>query len=375
MAVYVTNTSELTSIANAIRTKGGTSANLEYPNEFISAINAISTGSAIVITDEANATGITAVVTGDTSGNSGNNNGTMTIVTGTFTGDGTKTVQIPCNFEPREIYIEGDLEEDISLRGLEYFLLIKDNSYIILSDTSTSQSTTTLYNGNLNISGFNETNTSEAHASYSNNILTVSSVSGTGGQFASGITYNYKLVGFTQPTSHEIYLEFSDNTNTTIPVYYNDTAINTMITSYTPTTYNGKTVNLAQLDNVTWYERPTGTWQTLYNDTVGFYEDNDGTATYSYCWIEELGSIEITANSNWRVTLDNTEYLCTPIFDANVMSGTYVLGNPKYSQGTDNNSNIPFSLFQTPWGAWSGSIDGPNVDSTHTLKIERFVVT
>lgn len=42
--VYKTTESELTSIANAIRTKGGTSASLEYPTGFVSAINDISTG-------------------------------------------------------------------------------------------------------------------------------------------------------------------------------------------------------------------------------------------------------------------------------------------------------------------------------------------
>ena len=47
MADYLTTTSELTSIANAIRTKGGTSAQLTYPNEFISAINAIEIGIAV----------------------------------------------------------------------------------------------------------------------------------------------------------------------------------------------------------------------------------------------------------------------------------------------------------------------------------------
>lgn len=36
--------SDLTSVANAIRTKGGTSAQLAFPNEFVSAINAIPTG-------------------------------------------------------------------------------------------------------------------------------------------------------------------------------------------------------------------------------------------------------------------------------------------------------------------------------------------
>ena len=42
--VYLTNGTELTSIADAIRTKGGTSASLEYPDGFVTAINAISTG-------------------------------------------------------------------------------------------------------------------------------------------------------------------------------------------------------------------------------------------------------------------------------------------------------------------------------------------
>ena len=44
MADYITNTTELTSIANAIRTKGGTSASLTYPTGFVAAINAIPTG-------------------------------------------------------------------------------------------------------------------------------------------------------------------------------------------------------------------------------------------------------------------------------------------------------------------------------------------
>lgn len=44
MANYITNTAELTSIANAIRTKGGTAASLTYPTGFVSAINAIPSG-------------------------------------------------------------------------------------------------------------------------------------------------------------------------------------------------------------------------------------------------------------------------------------------------------------------------------------------
>ncbi len=44
MADYLTTDTELTSIANAIRTKGGTSASLEFPADFISAIEALSPG-------------------------------------------------------------------------------------------------------------------------------------------------------------------------------------------------------------------------------------------------------------------------------------------------------------------------------------------
>ena len=44
MADYLTNTTELTSIANAIRAKGNTSESLVYPQGFITGINNITTG-------------------------------------------------------------------------------------------------------------------------------------------------------------------------------------------------------------------------------------------------------------------------------------------------------------------------------------------
>ena len=44
MAEYITTDTELTSIADAIRTKGGTTENLTFPNGFVSAIEAISGG-------------------------------------------------------------------------------------------------------------------------------------------------------------------------------------------------------------------------------------------------------------------------------------------------------------------------------------------
>lgn len=44
MANYITTDTELTSVANAIRTKGGTSSSLTYPNGFVSAIENIPSG-------------------------------------------------------------------------------------------------------------------------------------------------------------------------------------------------------------------------------------------------------------------------------------------------------------------------------------------
>lgn len=44
MATLFTQDSSLTAVANAIRTKGGTSAQLTYPNGFVQAINDIETG-------------------------------------------------------------------------------------------------------------------------------------------------------------------------------------------------------------------------------------------------------------------------------------------------------------------------------------------
>lgn len=44
MADYLTTDTELTSVADAIRAKGGTSDSLTYPDGFVSAIEAIPTG-------------------------------------------------------------------------------------------------------------------------------------------------------------------------------------------------------------------------------------------------------------------------------------------------------------------------------------------
>lgn len=56
-------------------------------------------------------------------------------------------------------------------------------------------------------------------------------------------------------TQHTIHLEFSDSTDTDIDVYYDDSLLGTMITAYQPSTwaYSTKTVEIAELDGVEWY--------------------------------------------------------------------------------------------------------------------------
>ena len=58
MAEYLTNTTDLTLVADAIRTKGGTTELLVYPDEFVTAIQAIQTGTElqIIVTVKSGAT-------------------------------------------------------------------------------------------------------------------------------------------------------------------------------------------------------------------------------------------------------------------------------------------------------------------------------
>lgn len=91
MSKYLVDGSDLTSVANAIRTKGGTGADLSFPNEFVSAIGAIPTGGSSTLITKS----ITANGTYDASDDSADGYSQVTVnvpsklVTGTFTGSTT----------------------------------------------------------------------------------------------------------------------------------------------------------------------------------------------------------------------------------------------------------------------------------------------
>ena len=91
MANYTVTDSELTSVASAIRTKGGTSASLSFPDGFVTAIGNISGGSTPTLITKS----ITANGTYNASGDNADGYSSVTVavpsklVTGTFTGSTT----------------------------------------------------------------------------------------------------------------------------------------------------------------------------------------------------------------------------------------------------------------------------------------------
>lgn len=181
--------------------------------------------------------------------------------------------------------------------------------------------------------------------------------------------------GTPSATTHTIYFEFSDNTNTTIIGYWDDSFISNAITATEPTTYGAKTVTLAQLDGVTWYEYdPSETWETMFDGNMRW--EQEGSGDYPYCWLPEFGNTPITVGSVWRVTYNNTEYRCTGMTASLGGQTYYGFGNPVWSGGTDDGSGVPFVFIDyTMYGAWTGGLNVPNVSSQYYFKIERLVTS
>lgn len=196
----------------------------------------------------------------------------------------------------------------------------------------------------------------------------------TADQLAQGITaYNklgVKLTGTGSggggATEHTIHLEFSDSTDTDIEVDYDDSWVGSLITTTTPSTYGAKTVTLAQLDGVTWYEVSPATWETLYTGNPSANADTP----YNYFWISDLSDVYPLAGEVYRITADNVEYVITAKSSTTSMGETVCVGNPKYSGGTDDGTNVPFNFTNLGWGAWTGDTE-LTAGTPHSLKIER----
>ena len=164
-------------------------------------------------------------------------------------------------------------------------------------------------------------------------------------------------------TQHTIHLEFSDSTDTDISVYYDDSVIGTMITAYAPSTwtYNNKTVYVAQLDNVTFYDvTPSpATWETIFDETdIDVSPNGDGTG---YMYVTELRNVSIANGSEWRITIGG---------HADVGTAQYYSQINRYGIPHYNSSNVNDAISYNNGSAWiiylllqdSGKLD---------LKVER----
>ena len=146
------------------------------------------------------------------------------------------------NNQTRTLHTAGKwLEGDITLVDTT------TSQAISISDVSNSTGTTAVITGTVpsygtkTISQNGTYNAStDGYDGYSSVTVNVSGGSGGGGT--------------PSQTQHTIYFEFADTTNTTITGYWDDSFISSAITATTPSTYNNKTVTLARLDGVAWYE-------------------------------------------------------------------------------------------------------------------------
>ena len=144
--------------------------------------------------------------------------------------------------------------------------------------------------------------------------------------------------GSPSATQHTIHLEFSDSTDTDIDVYYDDSLIGTMITSYDPTTYGGKTVTLAQLDGVTWYEPANIPMNT---ELIDYTKVSNNTAINAYGEAESQQwyyTTDYTAvDPSMTFTYKASTWFYIGVYDAskNVLRAIYV-----YTDGTQGANDI-----------------------------------
>lgn len=174
------------------------------------------------------------------------------------------------------------------------------------------------------------------------------------------ITVTDVTQGGSSPTQHTIIFEFSDETSDTIIGYWDDAFISDAILATVPETYDSKTVNSASLDNVEWYNA-ANSYDVLYEGTPQFYTDAG-----NYVWIPELASVEPTIGSEWRITINGTEYICV----AQNSGAGVIVGNPVHVGGIDDGSGMPFAFYNYQNQAWSGDTT-TLPQGSYAIKIER----
>lgn len=171
-------------------------------------------------------------------------------------------------------------------------------------------------------------------------------------QTGGGTVRFYENGGTPSVTQHTILFEFEDTTSTSITAYYDSTFISDAIKATVPTTYGGKTVTLAQLDGVTWYEVsgdiPLNTELVDYTAvTTGKCVDDDGSIISGSSWLCVTDYLPI--DSSMTFTFINMTWYGIGFYDS---SKTLIVGyisneipgatvSENYVHGTLTSSIIP----------------------------------
>lgn len=111
--------------------------------------------------------------------------------------------------------------------------------------------------------------------------------------------------GTPSATAHTIYFEFTDGTNASIVAYYDNAFVGSAITATKPVTYNNKTVTLAQLDGVTWYEPiniPIGVELVDYTKVTNNTAIDDDGNTYEQEWCYTSDYIAVDPSMTFSYT-------------------------------------------------------------------------
>ena len=157
-------------------------------------------------------------------------------------------------------------------------------------------------------------------------------------QTGGGTVRFYESGGTPSQTQHTILFEFEDTTSASITAYWDGSFISDAITATTPTTYGGKTVALAQLDGVTWYEVSSGiplnTELVDYNAVrAGYVVGNSGAIEAGESW--ECVTDYILIDQSMTFTFKMLDWYDFGLYDAN-KNVVQVYGSHDIADSTEN---------------------------------------
>lgn len=167
--------------------------------------------------------------------------------------------------------------------------------------------------------------------------------------------------------SHTIQLIFSDNTNADIDVYYNDNFLNTIITSYIPSSYNGKNIIKASLDSTAWYDLtaiPLNTELVDYTKAVNNTAIGESGA-FEQEWYYASDYITINKNMTFSYTASYWFYIAFYDISHNFISSLYIMNDGTQDQNDGNTGHGVLNSAKIPTTASYVRLCGTELDNEH----------